>query len=133
MRKAFEIKWFTLAATLAIACAPSANPRGADTSAGTYRVDWTTSPDPIPFSELFEVTVSVTAAGAPAADSSLALAVVMPAHGHGMQTAPELTSTGPGTFRIRGMKFHMRGLWRLTFSVDGPRGPDTAVFDEIFE
>ena len=41
----------------------------------------------------------------------------MPAHGHGMNYRPTVTSTGPGRFRIAGLMLHMPGMWRLTFDL----------------
>jgi hypothetical protein len=41
----------------------------------------------------------------------------MPAHGHGMNYRPTVTSTGPGRFRIAGLMLHMAGMWRLTFDL----------------
>jgi hypothetical protein len=41
----------------------------------------------------------------------------MPAHGHGMNYRPTVTSTGPGRFRVAGLMLHMPGMWRLTFDL----------------
>ncbi|MEP2979109.1 MAG: hypothetical protein ABJO86_06460 [Lentilitoribacter sp.] len=41
----------------------------------------------------------------------------MPAHQHGMNYTPEITSMENGNFFISGMFFHMPGLWQLEISV----------------
>lgn len=117
-------------ALLAGACGGAPAAREADTTGGLYHVTWTPSRSPIPYNELFELDVQVSAAGATVGDATLGLTVVMPVHGHGMQTTVEIDSIGPGRFRVHGLKFHMRGDWRLTFAVGGPAGEDTAIFAE---
>jgi hypothetical protein len=46
-------------------------------------------------------------------DGEIALSAIMPAHGHGMNTAAEVTRIAPGRFRAEGLMFHMPGLWRF--------------------
>lgn len=45
----------------------------------------------------------------------------MPAHRHGMNYRPSLTSTSSGRFRAEGLLFHMPGRWQFAFEVGGER------------
>lgn len=54
----------------------------------------------------------------------------MPAHGHGLPTAPWVVDAeGPGLYRIEGLRFNMPGTWELRLRIDGAPGADTAVFE----
>jgi cytochrome c peroxidase len=53
----------------------------------------------------------------------------MPAHGHGLPTAPAVTATGSsGEFVARGVRFNMAGRWELRVLVADGEGADVAVF-----
>ncbi|HZM36011.1 MAG TPA: cytochrome c peroxidase [Burkholderiales bacterium] len=84
-------------------------------------------------SEHFSVDVEACAksGGTPKA---LTVDAHMPAHRHGMNYAPEVTSLGPGRWRAEGLLFHMPGNWELVFVVDGERlahAVEISFFDEI--
>ena len=112
----------------------ASNGRTAKTANGLYTLAYSPSPDPIPFSELFELDVSVkNASNAPVTDANVSLKVTMPAHGHGMQTSPQISSVGDGHYKVTGMKFHMHGAWELIFTVESGAGTDSVSFTEDFE
>ena len=46
----------------------------------------------------------------------------MPAHRHGMNYLATVRSAGAGAYRAEGLMFHMPGVWRLSFDVDGGAG-----------
>lgn len=53
----------------------------------------------------------------------------MPAHGHGLPTAPKVTDAGEaGHYRIEGLRFNMPGDWELRLTIEGAAGDDTATF-----
>ncbi|MGI9332037.1 MAG: hypothetical protein ACR2RL_02670 [Gammaproteobacteria bacterium] len=83
------------------------------TTSGLYRVRIQTRPDPIPFQALFELDVKIRDARDPKRPlpgiTLERVDAIMPAHGHGMTTQPEISMIADGTFRVRGMMFHMRG------------------------
>jgi len=67
--------------------------------------------------------------GAPLAVREVALDGGMPAHGHGLPTAPAVTATGSsGEFVARGVRFNMAGRWELRVLVADGDGADAAVF-----
>ena len=83
---------------------------------GLFEVEVSTSPDPIPLNQPFELDVRLTSDGAPpSADVSWTLRVEgwMPGHGHGMLRQAVVDELGNGRYRVRGMLFHMPGLWEL--------------------
>ena len=41
----------------------------------------------------------------------------MPGHGHGMLRQSEVDDLGDGRYRVRGMLFHMPGVWDLRIKV----------------
>ncbi|MFK8030671.1 MAG: cytochrome c peroxidase [Gammaproteobacteria bacterium] len=54
----------------------------------------------------------------------------MPGHGHGMATFPLATTMKKeGLMRVKGMKFHMGGEWRMRIDVVDAAGPDYAYFN----
>lgn len=56
------------------------------------------------------------------------VAAVMPAHQHGMNYVPVVTSIGDATFLAKGMLFHMPGVWRIDVSA---MGLETPLFYEL--
>ena len=67
--------------------------------------------------------------GTPVEGVSIAIRGGMPAHHHGLPTAPRVTgSAGPGLYQIEGLKFSMRAWWKLEFQLDGPAGRDSVYF-----
>ena len=88
------------------------------TDGGSWTVRWTPSPDPIPINEVFAIDATVLdTAGAPVVYASVVANAGMGAHWHGMNTVPETTAAGDGTFLVEGMLFHMAGTWQITFDV----------------
>lgn len=87
---------------------------------GGFRLTLRSNPAPLPLNELFEITVSVDASAA-ADDSSnpvwLRANAEMPAHRHGMNTRVIVEQLGDGRFVLKGLLFHMRGEWLITFDV----------------
>jgi hypothetical protein len=54
----------------------------------------------------------------------------MPAHGHGLPTAPRVTGyLGDGRYLVEGMKFNMAGLWNLRFDISHGDARDYVVFN----
>jgi len=101
------------------------------TDNNAYFVTYTSAPSPIPYNEYFDLTVSVWSAdqSAMVSDAQLLADATMPAHGHGMNTEPQVTASGDGSFLVEGMLFHMQGYWQLIVDVDGPEGVDSVTFE----
>ncbi len=95
-------------------------------------------PNPIPFQELFSLEVEVLDPEdreTPIEGATLdEVSATMPAHDHGMKTEPEVVSTGPGRFRVDGMRFHMQGSgedgrWVIHLLVNASGSIDRADID----
>lgn len=115
------ICWFTaIACGAAHAGAMGVLPAQIVSKEGSFRLSLQSSPAPLPLNELFEITVSVDASAA-ADDSSnpvwLRANAEMPEHKHGMNTRVIVEQLGDGRFVLRGLLFHMRGDWLITFDV----------------
>lgn len=67
--------------------------------------------------------------GAPLVLREVSLDGGMPAHGHGLPTAPDVTgSLSAGEFIARGVRFNMAGSWELRVLIADEMGADAAVF-----
>jgi cytochrome c peroxidase len=52
----------------------------------------------------------------------------MPAHGHGLATQPRIQPSGPGSFTVEGVRFHMPGKWQLRVRFHDAAGAHSYVF-----
>jgi hypothetical protein len=97
---------------------------------GRYRVAVRPDSGRIPLRRLHAWTLHLeTAGGTPVDSAAVAVDGDMPAHGHGLPTRPRVVAAlGDGDHRVAGLKFSMRGWWRVRFAVRGPAGADTVVF-----
>ena len=94
---------------------------------GTFWVQWTADPWPIPVSDPFALEVALFADEActqpitlPDAGVPLSVDAGMPHHGHGMNVKPKverLAAASDARFRVTGMLFHMPGRWELMFDL----------------
>ena len=57
----------------------------------------------------------------------------MPAHRHGMNYQPRVSSPGPGKYAATGLMFHMPGQWQFTFDVETPAGRERIRVDYTAE
>jgi hypothetical protein len=103
----------------AIGCEPA--PIGADAvrlSGRSFVVDWRVEPAPLRLGEFFAVVVSACERAGQRV-TSLKVDATMPAHRHGMNYAPTVTSEAGGRFRASGLLLHMPGRWEFTFDLAG--------------
>ncbi|MBE0627380.1 MAG: FixH family protein [Burkholderiales bacterium] len=87
-----------------------------------------TDPPAIKVGELFSLEAEVC----PEAGTSvtgLRVDAGMPAHKHGMNYRPRVSSTGPGKYTATGLMFHMPGQWQFTFDVETPAGRERIHVD----
>lgn len=98
---------------------------------GSYYMMYSADPDPVPFNETFQL-IAMVHNGADHAemytDADLVVDATMPAHGHGMNTAPTVTRDENGMYTVDGMLFHMRGWWKIDFTASRNGVTETGSF-----
>ena len=99
------------------------------TRSGYYRISFTSELEPIPINRIHSWIVHVTDAdGVPLDDASIAVTGGMPAHDHGLPTAPKATRPlGSGDYLLEGVRFHMNGEWELLVTIEAAGRRDTVV------
>jgi hypothetical protein len=96
---------------------------------GLFRVSYTSTVNPLPLNQIHGWTLHLeTADGVPVNDAVLVLNGGMPAHNHGLATAPEVTEAlGDGNYRVEGLRFHMQGAWEMTLDIRRGDTTDSVV------
>jgi hypothetical protein len=90
-----------------------------ESESGAFRVQVLPGQQPLPLNVMHVWTLEVqTAAGQLFSAAELQLEGGMPAHDHGLPSAPQvLQDTAPGRYRIEGLRFHMQGDWVLWLTI----------------
>lgn len=85
---------------------------------GNLRASYTSAVTPVPLNQIHTWTLHLeTAAGVALDKAQVEFSGGMPAHNHGLATAPVVTALGQGDYRVEGLRFHMQGDWELRISV----------------
>jgi hypothetical protein len=74
-------------------------------------------PAEIKVAQFFAVEVVACRAAGPEPVSRIAIDASMPAHGHGMNYRPSVSSPQPGRYRFSGLMLHMAGRWQVTIDL----------------
>lgn len=84
-------------------------------------------PDPLPLNRLHQWDLRLLdAEGKPLEGATITVDGGMPAHRHGLPTAPTVTETAePGRYLLEGLRFSMRGTWVLRFRIEAESGSET--------
>lgn len=119
-------------AWLVVIGAPAhSGPEAQESDNGVYRVSYRSSVDPIEINTMHEWVLHIeTAAGDPVESAAITVDGGMPAHNHGLPTAPRVTKyLGDGDYRVQGLRFHMRGKWQVSFDIREAERGDTITFE----
>lgn len=85
-----------------------------------------THPDPLPVEQLHVWTVRLFDRKHHAVTRArIKVTGDMPAHGHGLPTAPVAVARGHGVYQLQGMMFQMPGLWYVQLRVRAGSRLDT--------
>jgi hypothetical protein len=96
-------------------------------AAGQYTVEIEVTEPPVLNVMQSWIIVLLDAQGAPVEHADIVVTGGMPAHGHGLPTAPEVTEDlGGGRYRLDGVKFNMMGHWVVDLDITSAIGHDTA-------
>lgn len=89
--------------------------------AGHYKVSISPEHPPVAINALHNWILKIaTPAGNPEENATISIDGGMPAHGHGLPTAPRVTKyLGDGKYLIEGVRFNMGGWWQITFDISG--------------
>ena len=100
-------------------------------AAGRYQVSFDSELEPIGINQIHSWVLHVeTKYGQLVSDAEITVAGGMPEHDHGLPTTPQMTQyLGKGDYLIEGMKFHMNGLWQVTFTISEGGESDRVTFD----
>lgn len=100
------------------------------TDLGRYRIAFASALQPLAINRIHAWVVHVADAdGVPVEDAELAVAGGMPAHDHGLPTAPRMTrNLGGGNYLVEGMRFHMGGAWEVVVTVTAREGADSMTW-----
>ena len=98
-------------------------------AAGLYLVSCVPSLEPLAINRMHQWLVRITdARGVAVADAAIEVSGGMPAHDHGLPTAPRVTAyLGEGRYLLEGVKFHMAGAWELVVNIQAAPGKDSIV------
>ena len=115
---------------LVVLCLVAAIPAGADQrSADQLVVRYESSLQPVEINKMHSWLLRVeTADGRPVEDATIEVDGGMPEHDHGLPTQPRVTAElGGGSYRVDGLRFHMRGDWELVFTIRHGKHTSTVV------
>jgi hypothetical protein len=102
--------------------------RAWESESGEYRLHYR-SLEPLAINRMLAWALHLeTSAGEPVEGAEIRVSGGMPAHDHGLPTAPRITrELGGGDYLLEGLRFHMNGEWRITVDVQVSGEHDTVV------
>jgi hypothetical protein len=98
---------------------------------GVYKVNFESSLQPIEINQIHSWVLHIQSDdGAPVTGAKLSVNGGMPAHDHGLPTRPRATEElGQGSYRLEGMRFHMRGYWEVSIEIVADGKTDTVTVE----
>jgi hypothetical protein len=105
-------------------------PQAWTSASGKLRASYTSDSNPVPLNQIHTWTLHIeTSDGVALENAQVSIDGGMPAHEHGLPTAPVVTGyVGNGDYRVEGLRFHMQGAWEMTITVKHDDMTDTIVF-----
>lgn len=114
------------------ACGEALGPGTSRVENSAYVVAYRTQPAPVVVGQHFAVTFAVCAKRGAALPQSVQVDAHMPAHKHGMNYRAAITRASDGTYRAKGLMFHMPGRWEFVFQPhDGRREDRLTVSEDV--
>jgi len=96
---------------------------------GHFQLSYTSELQPLVINRIHNwILRIVDTHGEPVTGASISVQGGMPVHDHGLPTAPRVTSgPEPGTYLLKGLRFHMRGHWELEFTIQAGETRDLVI------
>jgi len=96
---------------------------------GLFVASYESELKPLQINVLHSWTIHLAdAAGTPVLGAKIEADGGMPEHDHGLPTRPRITAElGDGHYRLEGLRFHMRGSWEITLTIEASDKTDTLV------
>ena len=99
---------------------------------GHFAVTLSPKTDSLTINELTSWTLSIqTSDGQPVTGGQVTVSGGMPAHDHGFPTEPVVTERSGGAYLVEGVRFHMGGLWEMTFTIATDDITDSVTFNVV--
>ena len=97
--------------------------------AGYFQLDVQSDLNPVVINKMHRWSLRlVDAEGDPITGAAISVKGGMPAHDHGLPTAPRVTSEPEaGNYVLEGLRFHMRGQWELEFTIRAGETSDVVI------
>ena len=108
---------------------PGTSEQTCQTASGAYVITCEFSSYPPPKNEhcSMHLTIQQTDGSPARSDLEIEVDADMPTHGHGINTQPEIVRTPDGAYEVRGLLFHMGGLWEVYIDCVEDGIPDRAT------
>jgi len=98
-----------------------------------FHVSYASKVEPLPLNLIHSWILHVEVLdGKPVENAEISVYGGMPAHKHGLPTAPVVTEIGAGDYLVEGIKFSMRGQWELWFDIRAGDITEKVKFDVEF-
>jgi len=100
-------------------------------AAGHFKVAISSQTTPVKINRIHAWVLDIkNHSGKPLSDADVVVDGGMPAHGHGLPTAPRVTKElGDGKYLVEGVRFNMGGHWKLTFDITSAQMSDKVTFN----
>lgn len=105
------------------------------TEQGNFQISIESEQSPIPINIMHSWRLHLqTAAGEPVDNALITVAGGMPAHNHGMPTAPQVTqSLGYGDYLVEGVQFQMPGHWVVNLDISANGNSDKISYNLMLQ
>ena len=95
---------------------------------GRFQLSYDSQLDPIVINQIHSWTLHLSdAQGEPLSGARFVVDGGMPAHNHGLATAPAVEELGKGEYLLQGLRFHMMGYWELRMTITQAGVSDTVL------
>lgn len=96
---------------------------------GRYRLSVESRVQPVPLNRMHAWVLQLqTTDGTAVTGAGIRVEGGMPAHDHGLPTAPQVTAElGDGEYLLEGLRFHMNGAWELYVHIEADGRQDRIV------